>query len=248
LEAAVANNSGIGWWSRIVTGDGLRNSRFHTYSGRCVDAAGMAYLPSAVWSTCLLKLFGYRQRRPWLGYRAVCYLDRLIQRDWDILEFGSGMSSLFFAQRCRHLVSVESDPDWFAQMQKEFERRSVRNVDYRFRAAADYVKHPDLPAGTFDLVIVDGLVRDQAAVVAVEKVKPGGYVFFDNSDVPWPEFQAARQTLTKAAEAGGVRLFDDFCPFQVQVNESMLVRVPSEGRAGQAEALAVSEASSSPQR
>jgi len=241
----MGSQSGISLWSRILTGDGLRKSRFHTYSGRRIDAAGMLFLPRALWSTCLLKLFGYRQRRPWLGYRAVRYLDGLIQRDWNILEFGSGMSSLFFAQRCRHLVSVESDPEWFAQMQKEFERRAVRNVDYRIRTEADYVIHPDLPAGTFDLVIVDGLVRDQAAVVAVEKVKPGGYVFYDNSDVPWSEFQAARQTLIEAAEEGGVRLFDDFCPFQVQVNESMLVRIRREGRVGQAEVIDDSRAAPS---
>jgi hypothetical protein len=71
--------------------------------------------------------------------------------------------------------------------------------------------------------VVDGIVRDEAARVAVQKVKPGGYIFFDNSDVPWPEYKAARRVLLEAADE--IWFYNDLCPFQVQVNESMLVKV-----------------------
>jgi predicted O-methyltransferase YrrM len=193
-----------------------------------IDFGGLAYLPSSLWSVCLFKLFGYRQKRPWLGYRAVNRLDEIIKPDWSILEFGSGMSSLFFARRCRRLVTVESDSEWYERMQGFFAEQGFGNVDYRLRGADDYTAHADLPERSFDLVVVDGLVRDRCALTALEKVKSGGYVFFDNSDVPWAEHQAARRTLTEAADVDGVTLFDDFYPFQVQVNESMLVRVKSD--------------------
>jgi len=160
-----------------------------------------------------------------LGYRAVERLDEIIKPDWRILEFGSGMSSLFYAQRCNQLVTVESDSAWYEQMTRLFAERGFGNVEYRFRGADDYAAHADLPEQSFDLVVVDGIVRDRCALTALEKVKSGGYVFFDNSDVPWPEHKAARRTLTDAADVNGVSLFDDFYPFQVQVNESMLVRV-----------------------
>lgn len=217
-------------WSRMLTGDGLRKTRFHTYSGRLVNLGGLAYLPRSLWSVFLLKVFGFRQRRPWLSYRAVKHLNGLVQPDWSVLEFGSGMSSLFFARRCRHLVSVESDPTWHEMMLKLLASRGLNNVDYRLRSEDIYTDLPDLPDQSFDLVVIDGLVRDRCARVALSKVKPGGYVFFDNSDVPWPEHQAARQTIAEAADRDGITLFDDFYPFQVQVNESMLVR--TKGYAG----------------
>ena len=212
-------------WSKVVTGDGLRKSRLHTYSGRMIDLGGIAYMPRSLWSVCLLKVFSYRQKRPWLGYRAVERLDEIIKPDWRILEFGSGMSSLFLSRRCGHLVSVESDSVWFEQMRRLFAEHGFKNVDYRFRGPDDYTAHADLPERSFDLVVVDGIIRDQCMLTALDKVKSGGYVFFDNSDVPWNEHKAARRTLTDAADADGITLFDDFYPFQVQVNESMLVRI-----------------------
>jgi predicted O-methyltransferase YrrM len=213
-------------WSRVVTGDGLRKTRLHTFSGNRIDLRGLMYLPKSVWSVILLKVLGYRQRVPWLGYRAVQHLGGIIQPHWRVLEFGSGMSSLFLAQRCHLLVSIESDPAWYGQMHQLFARRGIVNVDYRLRDPDGYTALPDLADHSFDLVVVDGLVRDQAALVALQKVKPGeGYVFLDNSDVPWPEHKAARRVLTAAAEADGVRVFNDLYPFQLQVNESMLVKV-----------------------
>jgi hypothetical protein len=211
-------------YKRLVTGDGLRRSRFHTYSGHLIDWAGLRYLPRAAWSAALLKCFGYRQRQPWLGYRAVKRLGELARPDWTVLEFGSGMSSLFFASRCRHLVSIESDPTWYEQMKRLFARERITNVDYRLRGPADYTRIDDYPDQCFDLVIIDGLVRDQAARAAARKVKPDGYLFLDNSDVRDPEFQTARATLLELANGDqNVSVFTDLTPFDICVSESLLV-------------------------
>jgi protein-L-isoaspartate O-methyltransferase len=213
------------FWKALVTGDGLRKSRLHTYSGARVDLAGLAYLPKSLWSRVLLEL-GHRQRVPWLGYRAVKRLEQIIHPDWSVLEFGSGMSTLFLAGRCRRVVSIESDPEWQGRMREIFAEKGIDNVDLRFRDVEAYTELADLADASFDLVVVDGIVRDRASIVAVRKVRPGGYVFLDNSDVPWPDHKAARQTLIDAAAPGRVEFFNDFYPFQVLVNESMLVRVP----------------------
>lgn len=212
-------------WSRVVTGDGLRKTRFHTYSGVRIDLSGLRYLPRSLWSVVLLKLFGYRQHVPWLGYRAVARLRGLIRPEWRVLEFGSGMSSLFFAKRCGHLVSIESDPAWHEQMNRLFAAAGHANVDYRLRELQTYTALQDLPDQSFDFVMVDGVVRDQAARVAVQKVKPGGFILLDNSDVPYDEYRAAREVLVQAAAAERVWVFNDFYPFVIQVNESLLVQV-----------------------
>lgn len=213
------------FWKALVTGDGLRKSRLHTYSGNRVDLAGLAHLPRSLWSRVRLAL-GHRQRIPWLGYRALAHLERLIQPDWAVLEFGSGMSTLFLAGRCRRVVSIESDPGWHGRMKEIFAEKGIDNVDLRLRDVDAYTVLADLDDGSFDLVVVDGIVRDRASIVALQKVRPGGYVFLDNSDVPWPDHKAARQTLIDAAAPGHVQFFNDFYPFQLLVNESMLVRTP----------------------
>src|SRR5882724_4113711 len=102
--------------SRIITGDGLRKTRFHSYNGNLIDIAGLAYLPSSTLSTLLLKTFGYRQQTPWLGYRVVRRLRAVLQPEWKALEFGSGMSSLFLARKCATIVSIESDREWHGRV------------------------------------------------------------------------------------------------------------------------------------
>jgi hypothetical protein len=213
--------------TRLVTGDGLRKSRFHTYSGDPIDWQGLTYLPQAVGTTLLAKLFSYRVRAPWLGFRAVAHIESLIRPESLILEFGSGMSSEFFAMRCRKLVSIENNPVWYAQMQRRFKARGFQNVDYRLQTGDEYSRLEDYPDASFDFVLVDGERRTESARTALAKVKPGGYVYLDNSDVPYGDFRRARAALVEAAapEPGSVRVFRDLCPTQIIVNEGLLVRV-----------------------
>ena len=136
------------------------------------------------------------------------------------------MSSLFFSRHGGEVVSVESDRGWYDHMQALFTSRGIANIDYRFRDVDSYTSHPDLQENTFDLCIVDGLVRDATAMQAVELVRPGGYLFMDNSDVQDDEHLNARRILCEAAVQDSVRVFNDFYPFRVGVNEGMLVQLP----------------------
>ena len=224
-------------WLRLLTGDRLRKTRLHTYSGSLIDVRGLSYLPLSLWSVFLLKLFGYHLRAPWLGYRAVKHLRKLIRPDWRVLEFGSGMSTLLLVRACAHVVSVESDLNWYNQTREILARDGIENIDYRFRDTGSYNSHPDLSPHHFDLIVIDGIARDESAKLAIQLVRPGGYVFYDNSDVPWEDHKTARELLVAAAEPNGVTTFIDFCPFQIQVNESILVRIaarrPAQGMPGE---------------
>jgi len=73
---------------------------------------------------------------------------------------------------------------------------------------------------------VDGARRAESARTALAKVKPGGHVYLDNSDVPYGDFRRARAALIEAAadEPGAVRVFRDLCPTQIIVSEGLLVR------------------------
>jgi hypothetical protein len=207
-----------------VQGDSLRKTRLHTYRGELPDPAAFAYLPHAVGSTLLLKLLSVRLELPWLGFRGVRALDSLLKQDFSVLEFGSGMSSLFFARRCRSLVSIETDRVWYDDMKRRFTTKGVTNVDYRYRDpdAAELTDLGDLEDGSLDLVLVDSTRRAETLRAALPKVRPGGHVYLDNSDA----FPDARATLIEAAGvSGSIQIFRDFCPFQLVVTEGVLARV-----------------------
>lgn len=213
---------------RILTGDGMRTSRFHDYHGNLIDLWGLRFLPRSVLSAVGLRLFAYRSATPWLGYRAIRHINSILNCESVVLEYGSGMSTLWFARRAGRVVSIETDGVWFSKIREKLESARHGHVTYLL-SEVDQVPHVEsVEDSSFDLVLVDGLTRDQVMKAAIRKVKPGGYVYLDNSDVPYPEFQGARQILIEAAgDEADVQFFRDFCPGQVSVTEGMLVRMPS---------------------
>ena len=69
---------------------------------------------------------------PWLTKQAVEFLSHSLRSDDWGAEFGSGRSTLWFARRLRHLVSIESDSLWNENISRllDSERLSDK-VDYR---------------------------------------------------------------------------------------------------------------------
>jgi predicted O-methyltransferase YrrM len=181
------------------------------------------YLPQSVLTTLAVKIAKRQAELPLLGFRAIKQLDLLIQPDWRVLEFGSGMSTVWFARRCREVVSIEINPDWHKLLQARLARQELRNVDYRLSGYSDAHVLTDCPGSYFDLVLVDGVRRDRAMQTALEKVKPGGYIFLDNSDYSDPEYQTAKKLLLGAAAE--VTVFNDLTPSRVWVTEGMLGRM-----------------------
>jgi predicted O-methyltransferase YrrM len=96
-------------------------------------------------------------------------------------EWGSGIGSIWFAQRSARLVSVEHNPRWAEVVQSSRRQRAVQNMDYRLVSEGAYVATIDeFPDRTFDYLLVDGLFRDEAFYRSLPKVKPGGWLIFDN--------------------------------------------------------------------
>jgi hypothetical protein len=222
----------------LLKGSPLRRSRLHNFRGELVDAMGLLYLPHSVLTTIWLKVTGRRPEVPWLGYRAVKHLDALIEPDWRILEFGSGTSTIWFARRCRFVLSVETDDRWFTKVRELLDAAGLENVDCRLCPTAD--DGPDYSRALsnrrkpeFDLVLVDGARRDLAMEKALALVNPGGYVYLDNSDLPNEHCRIAAKLLADAAgPAPRMWVFNDFPPSVVMVNEGTLVRLgePSSSR------------------
>jgi len=216
----------------VFKGIPLRRTRLHNCKGELIDARGLLHLPHCVGTTIWLKLTGRRPCVPWLGYRAVKRLDALIEPSWQVLEFGSGMSTIWFARRCSHVVSLETNDGWFAKVRELLERSGVQNVDLRMCSTADD-RDPDYGealsdhrGSEFDLVLVDGARRDLAMAVGLTMVKPNGYIFLDNTDLPNEDCRIAASTLVAAAGPDPpMWVFNEFSPCVVMVNEGTLVRI-----------------------
>src|SRR5690348_4410793 len=55
---------------------------------------------------------------PWITYPAIRFLAGRVEPHFRVFEFGSGLSTLWWAQRVAHVVSVEHDPAWHRSVSK----------------------------------------------------------------------------------------------------------------------------------
>jgi predicted O-methyltransferase YrrM len=207
-------------------GNPLAPSRFQDCQGRWVSPGKMLSLIKAAATTACWKITGHRPELPWLNYTAIWRLSKIIGPDYRVLEFGSGFSTLWFARRCGQLVSIEDDAAWHQIVAAKLIDAGLSHVDYRHRSETDYCDLADIPEKSQNLVIVDGSRRNDCARLALGKARPGGYVFLDNSDSPFETHQEARSLLLDAADPRCRWIDLDFCPCLVQVQESVLVRLP----------------------
>lgn len=122
-------------------------------------------------------------------------------------EFGSGRSTLWYAKRLTHLISVEESKSWAEKVQLTLTKEGVRNVELLHvdcsmggRQAADaYTKmmRESLDC-TYDFVMVDGNFRSESAEAALVKLKPGAILVIDNVERYLPSGSRSPRARSKA--------------------------------------------------
>jgi len=120
---------------------------------------------------------------PWFTQDAIERLEAWLRPTYRGFEWGSGRSSAWLGRRSASLVSVEHHEAWHARVRRSLAEAGLANVDYRLVPEDHYVSVvEDFPDRHFDYVIVDGLFRDEALLRSLPKVRPGGWVVFDNAN------------------------------------------------------------------
>jgi hypothetical protein len=212
----------VGALTKIFKATADRKTRLHDLKGNVVDRGGLLNMPLAVATGVLTKACGYRPAVPWISYRATRVIGRLAREDWKVLECGSGMSTLWFSKRCSFLHSIENDENWYKKISKMIDKDGFRHVKYELRPSDRYADFSDYEDGFFDFILVDGPVRDACVLNAVPKVKPGGYLYLDNTD---QQPDAERTLLDAVARRGGnVTYFTDFVPTVFHATQGMLAQ------------------------
>ncbi len=132
-----------------------------------------------------LKLMAYERQHPsapWLTLAMVDFLESWLKPEDHGIEWGSGRSTIWFAERVASIVSVEHDPEWHRRVSAELKGNGIKNVDYYLRQDEDdYCRVADnCSLASLDFCLVDGVARDRCALSALSLVRPGGIVIVDN--------------------------------------------------------------------
>lgn len=181
--------------SRLVRGAPGRQTRLHTYRGEFIGKSGLAEVPRCV----LMRLRPPTKPQPWLNAKAIDLLDRSLNLDSRVAEFGGGDSTLWFAVRSGFVLCFEDDPQWVADLRGRL-GELVSAAPVEFRVTDDFPSAAaELESASFDVVVVDHNERNVADRVAtlrmaMEAVSLGGLLVLDDSDRP--EYSEADMVMT----------------------------------------------------
>ncbi|MDT9200120.1 class I SAM-dependent methyltransferase [Limnospira fusiformis KN01] len=145
--------------------------------------SGINYLESSGWIKSLatgVPINFDSQPIPWYTYPAIEFIENKISSDFKVFEYGSGQSTLWWAERVLKVISVESDRNWFSYIQEKM----PKNVELSLSAqeeeyAAEISRYSN---NYFDVIIIDGKNRNKCVELSLSKLKDTGFIIFDNTD------------------------------------------------------------------
>ncbi|AKJ28572.1 hypothetical protein AAW51_1881 [Caldimonas brevitalea] len=219
---------------RIIAGDHYRKTRWHDEKGNFTGWKTLALhsLP-AFWTAALRVAVGYRPELPWIAFSSIARLQKFLTPESRVLEFGSGMSTLWYARHAGQVCSVEDHRGWYERVEQLIQRRGLRNVEYRLAEQRDeYVSFKrDDPTG-FDLIMVDGKFRSECVRSATSLLRPGGILYLDNSDKDssgrgGDMRLAEERALAFARERNAPAAYvTDFAPTQLLACQGLMIQLP----------------------
>jgi hypothetical protein len=116
---------------------------------------------------------------PWFTYPAITYFDQFNLSGSRILEWGSGASTLYWNKQGAIIHSIEHDPDWHSNFKVQIEK--THNITYELRTGTDYYEL-DLGDTLFDVIVVDGIFREECVRKSLGNIKEDGIIILDNSE------------------------------------------------------------------
>lgn len=117
---------------------------------------------------------------PWLTHGALDEIKTWDLENMNILEWGSGLSTAWWADKCKHVFAIEANRDWFNQVNNllyinnAFKTKATlvyRNVNEGDQTKVEF--YTDIPAWYKpDIVVVDGVLRFECIQKALTLPRP----------------------------------------------------------------------------
>ena len=131
---------------------------------------------------------------PWNTYTYINFIENRLRKHFDIFEYGSGNSTLWYAQRAGTIKSVENDKTWFELISKKIPSNS-KIVYKELEYDGEYSKEVLKDDKNYHIIIIDGRDRNNCLKNAVNKLTDDGIIVFDNSEAE--EYQESISLILK---------------------------------------------------
>jgi len=122
---------------------------------------------------------------PWYTYSCYDFLRFRDFKDAEVLEFGSGQSTLWWAKFAKYVTAFEGKKDWYNFLKPLLAINTtviMVTLHSRESCIADVKNNLEKMDKTFDVIVIDGLFRFEMVPFAQKYIKDDGIIICDNSD------------------------------------------------------------------
>src|ERR1035437_351058 len=114
------------------------------------------------------------------------FLFSLCKPHMNVLEWGSGLSTLAMAPLVNTITSIEHHFGWYAEMKEKIPKNVSlhfalpNNIEYQddgtYEDFKDYIEFPAILNTKFDLIFIDGRARMECAQAAIPLLAENGVI------------------------------------------------------------------------
>ena len=153
------------------------------------------------------------EQPPFITTGSVKFIEKRIRKNHNVLEFGSGGSTIWFSKYANHVVSFESGGyvvrsnrldrsiEWFKKLRRSINKNKYNNIDlyllHSHPASEDLYKRiiSSFDDEYFHWVFIDGGFRKACLDYTRSKIAKGGFMIIDNYDHMPP-----KKTMTSVSD------------------------------------------------
>ncbi|WP_231490655.1 class I SAM-dependent methyltransferase [Pedobacter sp. Leaf170] len=142
------------------------------------------YLNSIGWFTAFdnkQAVDGQGKALPWVTYSFIDFIKERINKTQHIFEYGSGNSTIFYAERAGSVTSVEHDKNWFEKV-KNTSPANAEMIYCELQRDGEYAKKAALLNRKFEIIIVDGRDRVRCCAYSLDALSANGVIVLDDSE------------------------------------------------------------------
>lgn len=127
---------------------------------------------------------------PWYVKSVLDELKTWDLKDKKVFEYGLGASTLWFVAKGAWVYGCDTNKEYLDAVGEAILARKWKGMFYYIEEKEVYVNHIYDRGCLFDVVIIDGVWRDDCVKPTLDCLKPGGILIFDNWMQPSVEMQS----------------------------------------------------------
>lgn len=131
---------------------------------------------------------------PWNTYPYIKFIEPRLKDTFQLFEFGSGNSTIWYAEKVRSIKSVENDEGWFKVISNKLPK-NAQVVHHELSYDGNYAKEVEKDNIKYNMIIVDGRDRVNTIKYSIQQLSEDGVIIFDNSNLP--QYSKAIELLSK---------------------------------------------------